>query len=76
MPQEIVLWIPIDENGNVVFDKVSNVCNASGEHKSVKRPPEDRVKVCEIKPITLIKVHKNPYCWWVEQGGEMVERCY
>jgi hypothetical protein len=73
---KIVLWIPIDENCNVVFEKVNKNCNTSST-KSVGAWPDlkNYKKLHLKKTITVTKVEKNPYCYWVEQGGSMVERC-
>jgi hypothetical protein len=74
MPQ-IALWIPIDADCNVVFNKISRVCNEDEEDKALKKWPETPVTVIGTKTISVTKVQKNPFCYWVEQGGEMVERC-
>lgn len=73
---KIVLWIPIDENCNVVFEKVNKGCNMSST-QSVRAWPDlkNYMKLHVTKTITVTKVEKNPYCYWVEQGGNLVERC-
>ena len=72
----IALWIPIDQNGDVVFDKVNKICNTSREPKRLEKWPEEPVKVIWTKSITISKVHKNTYCYWIEQGWYMIERCF
>ena len=71
---QIALWIPIDENCNVVFDEISRVCNKPEGLGSTKKWPGELVKVIGTRCISVTKVQKNPICWWVEQGGRMVEK--
>ena len=76
-PNNIVLWIPIDKNGDVVFDKVNSDCNTSGSGSVPDYPdPRGYKKIHFTKTITVTKAEKNPtYCYWVYQGGALVERC-
>ena len=70
------LWIPIDEEGNVVFNQLRRVCNTPGPPPG---PPDPIGNYSEINPpktITIQKVKKNPYCFWVSQGGVIKEVCY
>jgi len=74
---EIVLWIPIDENCNVVFDQISTVpgdLDLQDPHGGTKKWPSDLVKVYATRCISVTKVEKNPFCWWVEQDGKMIEK--
>jgi hypothetical protein len=71
----IVLWIPIDEDCNVVFDEISRVCNEPEDLKITKKWPIEKVKVNGTRCISVTKVQKNPFCYWVEQDGKMVEKC-
>jgi len=73
MPQ-IALWIPIDEDCNVVFEEISTVCNDPLDLKRTGNWPPERVKVHRTRCISVTKVEKNPFCWWVQQGGRMVEK--
>jgi hypothetical protein len=67
-------WIPIDEEGNVVFNQLRST--------TPNNPPTERGHIgnySEINPpitITIQKVKKNPYCFWITQGGVLKEVCY
>ncbi len=74
---DIALWIPIDAKGNVVFDRVNNNCNASGSGPVTEYPDLKNYKKIHFSTtITVTKAEKNPYCYWVYQGGSLVERCF
>lgn len=73
------LWIPIDVHGNVIFDLINTEASteaAPGEIKGTKHWPNPKSyeTVETAKNIGVIKVSKNPFCFWVYQGGYMVER--
>lgn len=73
----IVLWIPIDAKGDVVFDRVNSDCTKPGGPPSAVYPnPKDYEKIDFISTITVTKIKKNPYCYWIQQGGILVERCF
>jgi len=73
----IVLWIPIDNQGDVVFDRVSdNPTQSRPPYQSEYPTPGNYEKIEFTKTITVTKVKKNPYCYWVQQGGNLVERCF
>ena len=76
-PPSVALWIPIDADGNVIFDKVNVDCTRSNNpSRSVYPNPKDYEEIIFTKTITVTKVKKNPYCYWVQQGGNLVERCF
>jgi hypothetical protein len=73
----IKLWIPIDENCNVVFDEIRTVPedpDLQEPHEGTKKWPHEKVQVHATRCISVTKVEKNPFCWWVEQDGRMVEK--
>lgn len=75
---KIALWIPIDEKGNVVFEKVNNVCDTPNSLPVMSEWPDlkNYKKLHLTKEISVTKVEKNPqFCYWVQQGGNLIERC-
>jgi len=76
-PDKIVLWIPIDAKGNVVFEKVNGDCNVPGSGPVTDFPDPSKYKKIHFSTtITVTKTEKNPFCYWVYQGGSLVERCF
>lgn len=68
------VWIPIDTEGNVLFDQLRS--NTPGNPPIERGPIGNYSEINPPKTITIQLVKKNPYCFWVTQGGVLREVCY